>query len=176
MRAKLALWILPAFGAAGCSHAPAQRGESAFTIVRPPSLSTASGAKAAATETSTVDYREAQAIHPLAMPVYPAAALAAKAGWAQVGVHVTIDRLGRVTDVSASAFVPSTPGPFAGAFREAVEVAVRQWAFRPAEILYLEKVQAPEVTYMRIARRETIEARFDMAFTFTATGGVMPGK
>lgn len=176
MKILLASLVFLILAAAGCRHRPPTVGASSFEVIRPPALAVGGAGKAEPTEENTVDFREAQAIRPLAMPVYPPAALAARAGRAQVGVHVTVDRAGKVSEVGPSLFVLSTPGPFAGAFREAVEAAVLQWRFRPAEILHLETVRAPEATYNRISRSETIEAQFDLAFTFTASGGVEAGK
>lgn len=175
MKIRILLFVFLTLGVAGCRHAPSDVGASSFEVIRPPALAVGGPGKAAPAEENAVDFREALAIRPLVMPVYPAAALAARAGRAQVGVRMTVDHTGKVTDVGSSLFVLSTPGPFAGAFRDAVEAAVRQWRFRPAEILHLETVRAPEVTYNRIVRRETIEAQFDLAFTFTATGRVDAG-
>ncbi len=122
------------------------------------------------------NYREAQAIHPLVMPVYPPAALAAKAGAATIGVRVTIDTHGAVADIRPSLLVVNVaPSVFAAAFREAVEVAVRQWRFAPARVHYLERVTESEFTYERVTRTEMIEAEFDLAFTFTPSGRVEAG-
>lgn len=119
-----------------------------------------------------LDYREARLNEPTVQPVYPPRALAARAGWATVGVRITVDGDGRVSDIAPSLLTLSTPGPFADDFQAAVEVAVRQWRFRPAEIIRLEKVETPDVTYNRVASRERVETHFDLAFTFTASGGV----
>jgi hypothetical protein len=122
------------------------------------------------------EYREARPVYPLANPLYPPRALKARAGRATVGVRITVDVTRRVTDVAPSMLVFSTPGPFAGEFREAVEAAVRQWRFRPAEIEKLEFVQAPTVSYNRIIGTQKVETQLDAAFTLTAAGGVEMGR
>ncbi|WP_157772453.1 energy transducer TonB [Lacunisphaera limnophila] len=111
------------------------------------------------------------------MPVYPARALAAKAGAAQVGVRVTVDAQGNVTAVRPSMLAISiTPPAFADDFREAVEGAVRQWKFRPARVEDIEIVTGGGVAYSRVLHTETVEAEFDLAFTFTTAGKVEAGK
>jgi outer membrane biosynthesis protein TonB len=122
------------------------------------------------------DYREARPVYPLINPVYPPRALKAKAGWATVGVRITVDPMGRVSDVAPSMLVFSTPGPFADDFRTAVETAVLQWRFLPAEIAKLEFVQAPTVSYNRIVGTQKVETQLDVVFNFTATGGVEIGR
>lgn len=165
---------------AGCRHAPKIQayGSSSFRVMEPrrppppePSL------KDVIEPTSRANYRDAEAIHPLVMPVYPPKALAAKAGAATVGVRVTVDPGGTVVDIRPSMLAVSvTPAKFADDFREAVEMAVRQWKFEPAKVLHLETATEGEFTYQRVTRTETIEAEFDLAFTFTTTGKVEAGK
>ncbi|HWA24933.1 MAG TPA: hypothetical protein VG734_04590 [Lacunisphaera sp.] len=105
------------------------------------------------------------------MPVYPARALAAKAGATTVGVHLSVDEHGAITDIRASIWVVSFPGPFAEDFRAAVEAALRQWRFRPAETVEVEQVQQDGFTYARVAKREAVATEFDLAFDFTPDGG-----
>ena len=110
------------------------------------------------------------------MPVYPKPALAAKAGRNVVGVHVTVDPTGRVSEVRLSMLVFSTPGPFASDFRDAVEAAVRQWQFTPARAEYFEIVHEGEATYNRVTGSENVETEFDLAFTFQPDGTVRQGE
>jgi hypothetical protein len=123
----------------GCKHAPkgGVYGNTSFRVVEPPRPPPPPGSSREMIEpVSRANYRDAQAIHPLVMPVYPPAALAARAGAATVGVRVTVDASGVVTDVRPSMLaVTITPPEFAEAFREAVEVAVRRWKFAPARAL-----------------------------------------
>lgn len=160
----------------GCRHVPKapDTGRISFVPVEPrrpppPAVSP----NEAIVPVSREQYREAEAKHPLVMPVYPPRALAASAGAATVGVHVTVDATGAVVDIRPSMLAISvTPSKFANDFREAVEVAVRQWKFRPARVLHLETATEGEFTYERVTRTETTEAEFDLAFTFTPSGKV----
>lgn len=105
----------------GCRHAPMEAtgtGASSFAFVERPT-----GPPQARTVTTDPveqkpmeDYREARPVYPLINPVYPPRALKAKAGWATVGVRITVDPMGRVSDVAPSMLVFSTPGPFADDF------------------------------------------------------------
>lgn len=163
----------------GCRHVPEERwsGKSSYRIVRPPTPERRP-TTSAEIEESRVRYRteEAQAILPLKLPEYPAAALAAKAGAAIVGVRVVIGTDGRVLSVEPSAAVFSTPGPYAADFLAAVQVAVRQWRFRPAELQELHLAGEGSQSYWRAAKIEPTEAEFTIEFTFTASGQVQgPG-
>ncbi|HEY0863594.1 MAG TPA: TonB family protein [Lacunisphaera sp.] len=164
-------------GLAGCRHAPtgeAGTGTSSFAFVERP----VAPPPARTVTTEPVDqkpieeYREARPVYPLVNPVYPPPALKARAGRATVGVRITVDVTGQVTDVAPSMLVFSSPGPFADEFRAAVETAVRQWRFRPAEVEKIEFVQTPTVSYSRIVGRQKVETHLDVAFNFTASGGV----
>lgn len=166
--------------AAGCRHVPQDPpsvGRSSFAFAdeptAPPKNAVVSEGKATRAPN---DFREATPIYPLLNPVYPAKALSKKAGLVTVGVRVTVDAAGRVTDVGPSLLVFSTPGPFADDFMTAVRVAVLQWRFLPAEIEQIEWVQPPGMEpYSRVLSTEKTETHFDLAFTFTATGKVLGG-
>ncbi len=166
--------------AVGCRHGPkaADTGRISFVPVeprRPPPP--AVPPNESIVPVSREQYREAEARHPLVMPAYPPKALASKAGAATIGVHVTVDATGAVVDIRPSMLAVSiTPPKFADAFREAVEVAVRQWKFKPARVLHLEAATEGEFTYERVTRTETIEAEFDLSFTFTPSGKVETGE
>lgn len=122
------------------------------------------------------NYSPAFPLKPTVLPLYPPRALKAKAGVATVGVRVKVDTAGRVTDVGPSLLVYSSPGPFADDFQEAVKTAVMQWRFRPAAIEKIEFVQAPTVSYSRVLSTQKVESQVDVAFNFTAAGGVVTGK
>ena len=169
--------LVAVFAVVGCQHQPAARGTSSFEVVKPPAVQASGTTDMEPAAASMIDFREAEAIRPLLMPVYPAAALKAKAGRAQVGVRVSVETSGRVGDISSSLLAVSTPGPFAPAFRDAVETAVRQWRFRPAQIIQQELAPLPGGgSYKRVTQREPTEAQFDLVFTFTETGKVETGK
>jgi TonB family protein len=118
------------------------------------------------------EFQEALSIEPLTKPIYPRKALLAKNGSVIVGVRITVDSNGHVTDMSTSMVTFSTPGPFAEDFFAAVEAAVRQWRFLPAEIQQFEMVEAPRQLFRRILSREKVETHFDLSFTFSPDGAV----
>ncbi len=160
---------------AGCQHAaaPVTTGHSSFVFVDEAKLA---GRKPVelAQEREAVDVLDAAGpIEPLAQPVYPKAALARDAGFALVGVRIHVDADGRVTDVDPSMVCFSTPGPFAADFRAAVDAAVWQWKFHPAKRRHLEPVQLDDGSrYWRATSEVAVESVFDLAFTFSAEGGV----
>jgi hypothetical protein len=170
--------LLSVLLASGCKHTPKSeaRGRTSFRVVesRRPPPPQGSGENIEPAKRSI--YRDAEAIHPLVMPVYPPTALAARAGAATVGVRVAVDANGAVADIRSSMLVVNVAPPaFGEEFREAVEVAVRQWRFAPARVLYLERRTEGEFTHDWVAHTEMIEAEFDLAFTFTPTGKVEAG-
>ncbi len=164
----------------GCKHAPMNdaRGSTSFRVVEPPRPPPPQESDREMVEpVNRANYRDAEAIHPLVMPIYPPTALAARAGAAMIGVRVTVDTNGAVADIRPSMLaVDVAPPAFAEAFREAVEGAVRQWKFAPARLLYLERRREGEFTYERVTRTERLEAEFDLAFTFTPSGKVEAGE
>lgn len=164
---------------AGCRHTTQVEsiGSSSFTYVEPPRpLSPSAAVQAETMLVARSDYRDAQAIEPLALPVYPPRALRARAGAASVGIHVTVDTQGRVTNIRPSIWIFSTPGPFADEFRQAVETAVQQWRFRPAEARHLEPFEENGYRGLRVAHTEPVEAEFDLAFRFAENGTVNAGE
>ena len=118
---------------------------------------------------------EAEAIEPRVIPIYPKQALTGKAGLVTVGVRVTLDSQGHVSDVAPSLLVFSTPNRYAAEFQEAVRLAVLQWRFHPAQryrlrVFRMEEGGGPP----QEIDRENTETYFDFAFTFTASGKVLP--
>jgi TonB family protein len=161
--------------ATGCRHpaGPAESGRSAFRFVDSPYVPPPEGAAdGVVTAVGRQQYREASLLEPAIMPAYPARALAAKAGATTVGVHITVDEEGRVTDIRTSIWVVHLPGPFSEDFRAAVDAAVRQWRFVPAETVELEEVDQDGFAYVREKRREKVPTEFDLAFDFTPEGSV----
>ncbi len=166
---------------AACHHrsipAKPDSGTSSFRFVIPAPASAQATVMSLDEPFSTERFKDAEAILPLTMPVYPARALAAKAGLVNIGVKISIDADGRVTDVSPSLLTFSTPSRYAAAFEEAVRLAVMTWHFHPAEHYYFE-VSPDEngVAKAKFLRKENTETSFDIAFTFTATGSVLAGE
>ena len=133
------------------------------------------------TEPKSGDYfTEARPIAPLATPVYPARALAAKVGLTTVGVHVVVDKTGRVSDIGPSLLAVSIPTRFDADFQAAVRAAVNQWRFFPAQNYRVEVTKdAAGVLDINETRRENTETYFDLVFTFLTNGAVLgatPGK
>ena len=171
---ELVAGVMALAAAAGCHQVPESKasGRSGFRFVQPPPAAPSTGHPDAAPEpVQRFDYREAQLIDPVIMPVYPARALAAKAGAATVGVHISVDELGTITDIRASLWVVSLPGPFSEDFRAAVDAAVRQWRFVPAETIEYEKGEQDGRPSTRVGKREKVTTEFDLAFDFAPEGG-----
>jgi outer membrane biosynthesis protein TonB len=153
---------------------PRVEGTSSIKFVQPPPPSPAKDRGVAVRAERNQEVYSADPILPLATPVYPVAALKAGAGEVIVGVRITVDADGRVSDVGTSLAALSTPSPFAAEFRAAVEVAVAQWRFRPGEVRHLETVHGPDGDYQRMTSRENVAGTFDVEFTFNATGVIAP--
>jgi TonB family protein len=159
-----------------CRHvATPETGQSSFRFVERPEAEVSTAA-ASVEPRSGEAYRDAKPVLPLVIPVYPAKALAAKAGMTVVGVHLTIDKEGRVTDIGPSLLAVSIPTRFDDEFQAAMRAAVRHWRFSPAQVYHTEVVTAPGgESYQRVTDQQNVEAAFDVAFTFTATGAVLGG-
>jgi hypothetical protein len=166
--------------AAGCHRTsdPEATGSASFSVVEPaPAVGSIRSDAQVSMETTRAQYREASLAARPVLPVYPARALAAKAGAARIGVRVTIDAKGRVTGVNPSMRTVSLAPPgFADDFRAAVEMAVGQWKFQSARIEYVETVSETGITFERLKRSDPQESELDLAFEFTAKGGVASGK
>ncbi len=181
MRIAIAVSGLLLLGFAGCRHAPPVledklAGRSSFAFVDPPPGPPPKSDEKSVAPVEHANYFEARLNEPVPLPVYPARALKAKARLSTVGVHITVDTTGRVSDIRSSMLVFNTPGPFADDFRDAVEAAVRQWRFAPARTEHFEIVHEGSATYSRRASVENVETEFDLSFTFTADGRVEAGK
>jgi len=181
VQVRVETWgVLAIFTLAGCQHtATVETGTSSFKVVESPAAPPPkSGGKVSVEPTNRAQYRDAIVYEKsIVLPVYPEKALAARAGGAQVGVHLVIDTQGRVSDVRPSMVaVTIAPAEFTAAFQLAVEAAVRQWLFKPARVEYVETITGKNgFTYARVDRTETVEAEVDLSFTFSATGKVQTG-
>jgi hypothetical protein len=177
----LALLGFAAVGLAGCQHAvtaPSLSGQSAFRFVEAPVQADVSAAKAqilAAPREPIEGILPAEPILPLIPPTYPRVALGTHAAPVVVGVRINVDANGGVTSVGPSLVSFSTPTPRAGAFYAAVEEAVTQWRFEPAEWRHLVPMTNNRgAGYWKVTRAEKTDYAFDLAFTFTTTGDVLP--
>ncbi len=117
-------------------------------------------------------YFPAHPLGTLALPVYPAEALAAHAGRTKIVLQITVGTDGRVTQITdALASVPFL-GPFSPQFRAAAEAAVAQWRFEPAERQHLDPYDVNGTKVWEITRSEKVETVTQVAFTFTESGKV----
>jgi len=175
------LTVASALVLAGCQHPRTSfrpDGTSSFQFISPPPAKVTAGPAAApdgAPSPGRISVIEPQPMGALTTPVYPPAALAARAGLVTVGMALTVDGTGRVSSVAPSLRSYSTPTPWAAEFVAAVEAAVASWRFRPAEIMHFEVVRHPNGNYMRLLSREKMEWKYDVSFTFGATGDVLAG-
>ena len=162
-----------------CQHAEKSPGnpQASFRFVLPPTLGAPAPENAtAAPAPPTERVIPAEPILPLAPPVYPNIPRSERPATASVGVRITIDSTGRVTEVGLSLYAFSTPGPHAADFRVAAEAAVARWRFNPAEIIHYEPLKGPNgAAYVRATGSEAIEWSYDVAFTFNASGDVLSG-
>jgi len=166
--------------AAGCQQAqpPARlEGASSFQFVaRPVPELSATVAEAADLPRVPVDVLvPAEPIPPLARPVYPGAVLGKVRVPVTVGVRITVDATGRVAHVGPSLLVFSNAGDDVTEFRAAVEDALAQWRFTPAEIRHLVPgTGGPGREDFWVAtRKQATDYAFDLLFTFAVSGDVL---
>lgn len=116
----------------------------------------------------------ASPIQPLAKPVYPPSALGRETMPVVVGIRITVDATGRVSDTRASLAVISTPTPRAEEFRAAAEAALAQWRFRPAELRrFAPTTDLTGAPAWALVGREKTDCTLDVSFVFQATGEVV---
>ena len=114
-----------------------------------------------------------RAMGKLAEPVYPVAALAGGAGPVVMSVRLVVDTEGTVAEVGPSGRAWSTPTPWAAEFRAAIDAAVGQWRFRPAEVRHFTTVTNAQGTYRSMTGSEPTEWALHVAFSFKVSGGVV---
>jgi len=161
----------------GCRQLPGSSnvGRSSFVVLDPPSSTPfEQDLTTAKMSVSAESFHEARPLLPLAEPIYPPRAMAAKAGRVIVGVRVIVDITGRISSIEPSMRTFSTPGPFEDDFLEAVRAALQQWRFLPAEIEHHKDVNTPGVSDHTGTNVEAIETSYDISFIFTPGGGVQP--
>jgi TonB family protein len=111
----------------------------------------------------------------LRLPVYPPAALAARAGDAHVVVRIVIDTEGRIADVGTSPLGASSSGRFAPEFRDAALRALRQWRFTPGRLEQI--ADGPDADadgrpdYRKVTRTEPVRVFYDVRFDFEIVSG-----
>lgn len=177
-RPRLSLFVTPiGMLLSGCRHTAItpgpDEGASSYRFLDPAPPPAKKGEVSIGAPRPTTQAINAQPILPLAKPIYPPAALAGHAGMATVGMRITVDTTGRAENVQPSLALVTIPAAFSTEFQAAVEDAVAQWRFRPAELLHAEWVSDPGGDYPRVTSREKIEWAFDVEFAFSATGDVL---
>ncbi len=130
---------------------------------------------------SRVDDSKYQEVSPprpigeLELPDYPEKALKTRFGSVVVAVRVSLDATGLVAEIKDSPAGVSTGGRFAAEFRSAVEEAVRQWKFQPAEYRQYEDGKdmngdgRPD--YMILISAKPVPVYFDVRFDFSIVRG-----
>jgi len=165
---------------AGCRHTPPSplpQGRASFRFIEPPVPTEKPGIASHGAAGIRDVFVQAEPQLPLENPVFPRAALGARPGWTTVAVQLTVDAEGRVTDVRPSFFGITTPSPFANEFLTAVEAAVLQWKFTPAVVCRIEPLEMEGGRVRgKVMRTERVETAFEVAFTFTSTGDVLPAR
>lgn len=162
-----------------CHHAPPAtevKGSSSIRFVEShaPTPTTPVAEVPAEARLATQALLVASPIEPLAKPVYPPSALGRETMPVAIGVRITVDAPGRVSDTRPSLAVISTPTPRAEEFRAAVEAAVGQWRFRPAELRRFVPMTDPTgAPAWALVGREKTDCTFDVSFIFQATGEVV---
>jgi hypothetical protein len=177
----MAVMLALALAFAGCAQSAKVKrplvGASAVRFVdRPVPAASASGGMVAA-ELQPVDVVvPAEPIEPLANPRYPRAALGKVGFPVMVGVRITVDARGRVANVGPSMAAFSTGGEYGEEFQAAVERALAQWRFNPAELRHLvpRKGGPGQPDYWLVTRTQKTDYAFDVSFTFTTSGEVVP--
>jgi len=104
------------------------------------------------------------------LPGYPPAALTAGGPSAVVAVRLMIDESGQVYEVKDSPRLTPYTGPFAADFRDAVEAAVKRWAFSAARIDTLGPPY-PDMPQRPLAATRYVPTFLDFAFRFSVVDG-----
>jgi outer membrane biosynthesis protein TonB len=115
---------------------------------------------------------DAVPIPPLKLPAYPPDALAAHAGWVLLGVRITIDEHGSVSDIRSSPVTISSPTPYGTLFWKAVEAAATKWRFFPAEYREERRRIVDGKIFWDVIQVEKTASTSDISFNFTAVGDV----
>jgi hypothetical protein len=164
-----------AIGFVGCRHAPLAVGSSAFHFVEPqtPKPAARDPVYTLPDDTPQTFVEPAKPIEPLVSPTFPARALGSTAGPILVGVKLSVDSSGSVTEVQQSWKTFTSPSRYESDFRAAVEAAVRQWRFEPAQIQVIQRVQRAGRRDQYVVRHsDPTEWTFEVVFTFNDSGTV----
>jgi hypothetical protein len=171
----LALLVLQS----GCQRAPAVarlEGASTFRIIEPPAPPARSGTPtvSAGPFEPTDVVVAAEPLAPLSTPVFPRAALGKLRAPVLVGVQIVVDASGNVARIGPSLRALTTAGSLSADFLTAVDEAVAQWRFRPAEKRWMKPMKGSlgQEDFWLITRVEKTEYAFDVSFAFTVSGDI----
>lgn len=178
------LWGASLFALAGCSHpgslpsfSGSERASGASSVVF---VDSAKGDGPAGKEPVTITksmtgFVKPEPIEPLALPTYPARALAAHCGAVRLAVRIDISSDGHVTSVGPSAHEFSTPTPFDTEFQHAIEAAVLTWKFQPGWTVPMEPgPDGKPILGEPVASESSLEAIFTFTSAGTVTTGIRP--
>lgn len=163
-------WVLLVAVLAGCKHAPAPLPETKSSVTflaRKPADGDAT-TRPLVLEAERSAFIQAKPFEPLALPAYPPSALGTHHIPVTIAVHIIVNREGLVSEISQSDLQLSTLTVHSDAFRAAVEVALKQWRFKPAEMQHFRRNEAGGLG----STTEKVEAELDVAFTFSISGKV----
>ena len=153
----------------GAAASPADQGLASFTIL----TGTDTGTKLDGSKFEEVF--PPRPIGELKTPIYPDKALKAGYGQATVAVRVFLDATGTVTEIRDAPNDRSTGRSFALEFRSAVENAIHQWSFQPAEYRQYEEGKDlngdGKPDYMVVIATKQIPVYFDVRFDFSIIKG-----
>ncbi len=180
LASKFLCWPLLFGSLSGCNHSPGtatlpaigvggSSGSSSVQFVNRESPEGTTALSKIKITTGTTGLVQAVPIEPLALPLYPAGALAVHLGTVTKTVKINIGKDGHVSSVSSSMFGISIPTKFDSEFDRAIEVAASKWEFNPAWSVPLEpgKDGSPIV-----GDPVATESSLDAVFTFSSSGVV----
>jgi hypothetical protein len=173
---SLVLCALATGSGAGCAHASKMppEGQASFAFVERPVVSKATMAAEPVPRVAGDTVVPAEPVEPLARPVYPRAAVGAQKFPVTIGLRLSVDETGRVAGTSPSLLVFSSGGALSDEFLRAVEEAIAQWRFTPAEERHLvPKTDGLGREFWQVTRAQKTTWAFDVAFTFKPGGGVL---
>jgi len=111
----------------------------------------------------------------VALPKYPARALAARDGPHREVVRIVIDERGNVAQVLDSPMEASDGGPFAADYRRAVEEAVRSWRYSSGALLHVKDGEDKDgdgrADYTITTAIDPVAVYYDVRFTFEIVDG-----
>ncbi|HEX3728648.1 MAG TPA: hypothetical protein VHV47_02505 [Opitutaceae bacterium] len=157
------------FGTAeGCHQTGA--GSASVSFIRPPGTDVPlQDARELKLEAPMDAFVDAKPIEPLAMPRYPARALAARAGAVTVRADLTISVDGTATAVAPDPLDLSGLSQYRQDFFDAIRAAVQSWRFEPAAIERLEPSASGQPVVTGITPQERA---YVVEFKFSESGAV----